>query len=214
MSLTRKTRFVGARPHLTGLSHDELAREAETWLAHVYDVLKGEVVVVPTRTQSVDPEDGELLLDDSILYLALDGEYHQVWPVDPSEVTIMTMAETAIRELFLYRERDVLYLEVDCPVNATTDVVVAVTGKCIAVKRIKVCNPDTATAKEVFFNWGTSTTDDLFKTLLDAAGGTNIENLVGAPCIGDAGEKFTCTVANTGTGNVYVTVGYLLVDPA
>ena len=205
MSLTRKVRFTGSRLKLGGLPLDRLSSTLEPWLNQVRDVLLGGAVIVPTGTRSLDPEDGELLLEDRILYLALDGEYHVLWPVEAGAAAASAAAvEGALRELFLYREHDVLFAYASCAVNATTTVVAAVPGKRIVLKRIKVNNPDTASGKTFYFD------NNLHKGYLDMNGGTHIESFIGAPCVGNVGAALTCTVSNDGTSALYVTVGYLV----
>lgn len=211
MPLTRQVRFSGPRVKLAGQKPETALSDLEPWLNQVRDSLLGNAVVVPKGSQSVDPEDGELLLQNGILYLALGGTYHQVWPADAAGAS--AAVEETLRELFLYREHEVLFAPVSCAINATTTVIAAQSGKRIAVKRIKVCNPDTAAGKTFHFNWGSATTDNLHKGFLDKNGGTHIESFIGSPCIGDAGEAFTCTVSNDGTSALYVTVGYLVLDP-
>lgn len=209
MALTRKIQFTGSRLKLAGLKPEHALMTLEPWLNRVRDSLVCGTVIVPTGTRSLDPEDGELLVENGILYLCQDGVYHVLWPVEGTPGTV----EEALRELFLYREHDVVFGYASCAVNATTTVVAAVSGKRICVRRVKVNNPDTASGKTFHFNWGSATTDNLDKGYLDDSGGTHIESFIGAPMIGDVGEKLTCTVSNDGTTALHVTVGYVVLGP-
>lgn len=210
--LTRQIRFTGSRVKLVGLTPEHALASLEPWLNQVRDRLTNRAVVVSEDELSQDPEDGELLLHGGKLYLALDGEYHVLWPLSAAELPA-AVVEEALRELFLYREHDVLFKYASCAINAATTVVAAVPGKRIVVRRIKVNNPDEDSPKTFHFNWGTATADNLHKGLLDSGGGTHIESFIGVPCIGGVGKALTCSVSNNGSAALHVTVGYLVLGP-
>ena len=78
--LTRKLRISLGRMILRGLPAEKQAELIEQYINHLLEVADQAAVVVPTGVKSIDPEDGELLVSDGVLWFAQEGSYHQLWP--------------------------------------------------------------------------------------------------------------------------------------
>lgn len=78
--LTRKLRTNLGRMILRGLSAEKQAEVTEQYVNRLLEVADQAAVVVPIGVKSIDPEDGELLVSEGVLWFAHGGSYHQLWP--------------------------------------------------------------------------------------------------------------------------------------
>jgi hypothetical protein len=189
-----------------------ILQTVQRYLNHLLDLAGDPVVRVPGILRSRDPVDGELLREEGKLLYSQDGEYHQLWPPVTGDEEA---GEEAVSCEFMPKpRRKGKTKKVSCLVNARTLVVAGVSGKRLSITHLFVNNPDTSDAKTVSFGFADTGSDDYYEGLLDAGGGTWIENFMGASLIGGVGEQFDCEVSNDGSTAVKVTVRYIELDPS
>lgn len=215
MSLIRKDRINLSRINLTNIVDlVQLLPVLESYINRFIDLFEDEGIVLPVEEFSPDPEDGELLFDGSKLFLAIDGEYKQVYPSSTivykdSPLSGDDSGDGDMSEYSPYVE-DVEWAQVDCSVNTSTDLVSAVAGKRLCIVYLHVSNPDTSDGKEIYLTLEDDTTD-YFKQHIPAEG-VVVQNFTRANAITEVGKKISATVSNDGSDDLYVTIGYLELD--
>ena len=105
--------------------------------------------------------------------------------------------------------RETVYVVASCSAGATTTVI-PTSNQRIRLFSLEVSNANTNN-HVVYFTFNSPSTN-LFKAYVES-GVTIYRNLIGAECMhGIAGTKLDCVVDSGGTGSIYVTVGYEIVQ--
>lgn len=87
------------RVNLKGMEDAQRWDTIEVYLNELREVLLQSPVVLPTMSQSANPQNGELLFTGSALYLCVGGQYRQVWPAEAVSVAGGEAVSTTVASL-------------------------------------------------------------------------------------------------------------------
>ena len=202
------------RLSLGGLS-EEAARES---LAHAVNTLidhaADRVVVLPEMDPSTDPEDGELLFTGEALFLCLGGEYKQIClePCLTWEEVIEVVGTGGGGDGALAQAREIIYTTLELT-EADTDLelIAGTAGYRTYLVYLEMSNA--SDSPRIAFLKFTAGDPYLFQCYLAKQGGTIVQNFFGAEVnTGDSGDDLRVFHDQAGTGSIYITVGYFLVE--
>ncbi len=208
MALQRKDRIDLSIPRLVGVAWDAAANIVERYLIRILEVLEDQHVVLPTEDQGPDPENGALLFDGSALHIAIDGDYHQIYPTDAS-ITSSTEGDVLACD-FTQHTEDIKWAQVDCDADDSTDLFSATPGKRNCIVYLEVCNADATDSNDFHIILEGDATKYFRKRIIQE--GIVVQNFTRANAISGVGKKISAVVGALASGDMYVTIGYLELD--
>jgi hypothetical protein len=182
----------------------------EAYINALLEYAADRVVVLPRMDQSLDPENGELLFDGGKLWIAIDGEYKQLWPHPEgggggTQVVTTPSPTTPVVE----GPRIIEYVSMVFDSGTSLALIDGTSDKTIRICYLEFSNASSAdTIVGVQYS---SSAQVLCKNFLPKSGGTVVQNFFGTELIdGSIGDSVAVVAEAAVAGSIYVTLGYYL----